>query len=239
MSESLERYYRILGLSEDASRREIKRAYRRLALRYHPDKNPDNQERAARIFIAVNKAYSILTDKAHIGESFEDIDDAKLYFKRHFYDLARRIDSADHLYDEIHQEECDFFFRYQLEEVRCVKRSTIEARRIISLIKKAISKGYDTSAIVRDHSDFFQKHGFRGSPQYDVYGELVAEYKRIIEKEPGNASAHYNLGHIYEEQGIVNAAISEYRIASYIDPDNADARHALKRLGKDSRNPTD
>jgi curved DNA-binding protein CbpA len=78
MSDSLERYYRILGLSEGASRREIKRAYRRLALKYHPDKNPDNQERAARIFIAVNKAYSILIDKAHIGESFEDIDDARL-----------------------------------------------------------------------------------------------------------------------------------------------------------------
>jgi tetratricopeptide (TPR) repeat protein len=162
-----------------------------------------------------------------------------LDYKRHFYDLARRIDSADHLYDEIHQEECDFFFRYQLEEVRCVKRSTIEARRIISLIQKAISKGYDTSGIVEEHNDFFQKHGFQGSPQYDICEELVAEYKRIIEEEPSNAEAHYNLGHIYEKQGTMNAAISEYRIASYIDPDNADARRALKRLGKNIRNPTD
>jgi tetratricopeptide (TPR) repeat protein len=232
MSESLDRYYRILGLRDGAPKREVKRAYRRLALKYHPDKNPGNEERAARIFTAVNRAYSVLIDKAHVGESFEGVDEAKLYFRRHFYDLARRINSTDYISGKIQQEECDFFFRYQLEEVHCVRRSIIEARRIIDLIRKAISKGYDTSEILRDHSDFFQKHGLAGQPKYDVHEELIGEYRGIIKGNPDNAEAHYKLGRIYEKQGMIDAAISEYQIASYIDPSNTDAKRAAKRLRK-------
>jgi curved DNA-binding protein CbpA len=235
MAESLDRYYRILGLGEGASRKDIKRAYRRLALRYHPDKNPGNQERASRIFTAINRAYSVLIDKAHVGESFEDIDEAKLYFRRHFYDLARRIDSTDRIYDEIHQEECDFFFRYQLEHVHCVRRSRLEARRIIDLIEKAISKGYDTSEILKDYSDFFQKHGFDEQPKYESYDDLISEYKRIIDMEPNNAEAHYNLGCVYEKQDMIDAAISEYQIASYIDPCNTRAKRSAERLRKKRR----
>ena len=230
MSESLDRYYRILGIDEGASKAEVKRAYRRLALKYHPDKNPGNEEGAAKIFSAVNRAYSVLIDAAHVGESFENIDEAKTYFRRHFHDLARRINSTDYMSDGIYQEECDFFFRYQLEEVHCVKRSAIEARRIIDLIRKATSKGYDISTIMEEHSEFFEKYGFEGSSQYNSYEQLLTAYKNIIEAEPHNAEAHCNLGIIYEKRGMINAAISEYRIALYIDPDNIRARHGMERL---------
>ena len=229
MSESLERYYRILGIDEQASKTEIKRAYRRLALKYHPDKNPGNQERAAKIFTAINKAYSILIDNAHIGEVFETVEDAKDYFKRNFYDLARRINS-DHVFDEIQQEECDYFFSYQLEHVHCVRRSIIEGRRIIELIRRAVLKGYDISQIAEEHNDFFQKHGFEDAPQYDIYEELISEYRSIINEEPSNVEAHYELGCIYEKTGRIDAAISEYNIASYIDPDHLEAKKAANRL---------
>ena len=235
MSESIDRYYRILGLNERASRVDIKRAYRKLALRYHPDKNPGNEKRTARIFTAVNKAYSVLMDDAHVGESFQDVDEAIVYFRRHFYDLARRIDSVDHISDAIQQEECDFFFRYQLEEVRCVRRSALEARRIIALIKKAILKGYDISRIRKEHGEFFQKHGFNGQPEYDVHEELIAEYRSVIEEDPDNVEAHYSLGCLYEKQGLIDVALSHYRIVSYIDPGHPIAKSAARRLRTRSR----
>jgi tetratricopeptide (TPR) repeat protein len=131
---------------------------------------------------------------------------------------------------EIQQEECDFFFRYQLEEVRCVKRSAVEARRVIELIRKAIIKGYDTSGIFRDHNDFFEKYGANLEEELGDYDRLISAYKRIIETDPHNSEAHCNLGIIYEKRGMIDSAISEYRISLYIDPDNARARRAVERL---------
>ena len=53
-------YYRTLGVSYAASEDQIKHAYRRLAIRYHPDKNPDPAAEA--IFKEVNEAYDVLSD---------------------------------------------------------------------------------------------------------------------------------------------------------------------------------
>lgn len=54
-------YYRILDLQPDADDNEIKRAYRRLALKYHPDQNPGDA-RAEEKFKEVSRAYSVLND---------------------------------------------------------------------------------------------------------------------------------------------------------------------------------
>jgi molecular chaperone DnaJ len=53
--------YEILGVSKSADEREIKKAYKRLAMKYHPDRNPDNKEAEAK-FKEVKEAYEILTD---------------------------------------------------------------------------------------------------------------------------------------------------------------------------------
>lgn len=53
-------YYQILNIDKHASESEIKKAYRRLALLYHPDRNDDNDSNAK--FILINKAYSTLID---------------------------------------------------------------------------------------------------------------------------------------------------------------------------------
>lgn len=55
-------YYKTLDVARSASSSDIKKAYRRLALKWHPDKNPDNQEEATRKFKEISEAYEVLTD---------------------------------------------------------------------------------------------------------------------------------------------------------------------------------
>jgi len=67
-------YYRILGVPDNASEEDIKRAFRKLAFQCHPDKNPGNEKQAEEKFKEINEAYGVLGDKD----------------KRRQYDLARK-----------------------------------------------------------------------------------------------------------------------------------------------------
>ncbi len=54
-------YYKLLGINKDASKEEIKRAFRKMARKYHPDVNPD-EPKSGEKFKEINEAYSILND---------------------------------------------------------------------------------------------------------------------------------------------------------------------------------
>jgi len=60
-------YYKVLGVDRTASGDEIKRVYRKLALKYHPDKNPDDNQAEER-FKEINEAYEVLGDSTKRGK---------------------------------------------------------------------------------------------------------------------------------------------------------------------------
>eukprot|EP00613_Pedinella_sp_CCMP2098_P072724 CAMPEP_0171915926 /NCGR_PEP_ID=MMETSP0993-20121228/14391_1 /TAXON_ID=483369 /ORGANISM="non described non described, Strain CCMP2098" /LENGTH=110 /DNA_ID=CAMNT_0012551161 /DNA_START=37 /DNA_END=365 /DNA_ORIENTATION=- len=59
-SSQSEDYYKILGVPRTADEKELKKAYRKLALKFHPDKNPG--EDAVEKFKMINQAYDVLSD---------------------------------------------------------------------------------------------------------------------------------------------------------------------------------
>ena len=65
-------HYKILGLQPSATLSEIKKAYRRLAMQYHPDKNPDNQYAEAQ-FKEIQEAYSILSNPLKREKYHDDL----------------------------------------------------------------------------------------------------------------------------------------------------------------------
>ncbi len=76
-------YYQILGVADNANQEDIKKAFRRLAFKYHPDTNPGNEKQAEERFKEINEAYGVLGDKS----------------KRQQYDFARRVPFAGVGYD--------------------------------------------------------------------------------------------------------------------------------------------
>ena len=61
MAENKRDYYEVLGVQKSASADEIKKAYRKAAMKYHPDRNPGDKEAEAR-FKEVGEAYEVLSD---------------------------------------------------------------------------------------------------------------------------------------------------------------------------------
>ena len=61
-------YYEVLGLKKGASDDEIKKAYRKMAIKYHPDRNLNNKEEAEAHMKEINEAYDVLKDPQKKGQ---------------------------------------------------------------------------------------------------------------------------------------------------------------------------
>jgi curved DNA-binding protein len=86
-------YYEILGVSKTATADEIKKAYRKLALKFHPDKNPDNAEAEAK-FKKISEAYAVLSD-AKKREEYDTYGSAGFQQRYSQEDIFRGFDLND------------------------------------------------------------------------------------------------------------------------------------------------
>jgi len=62
-------FYRTLGVRRNADKAQLKRAYRKAALKWHPDKHPENSEEANSKFAEINNAYEVLSGERARGSS--------------------------------------------------------------------------------------------------------------------------------------------------------------------------
>ena len=111
-------YYQILGVSRDASDEEIKKAYRRLALKYHPDRNPDDPSAEER-FKEIAEAYAVLSDPQKRAEydRFGTVGGGDFNFSSPFEDLFEDLFSCiSYKLEQVHQHNLAFAL-YSYEQV--------------------------------------------------------------------------------------------------------------------------
>jgi DnaJ-class molecular chaperone len=104
-------YYIILGLKCTASADEIKRAYRDLAKKYHPDLNPENKEEAERKFKEISEAYEVLSDdkkRKQYDNSGKNEEEKVIY---HQENSAKTVSNpfTQEMYDILARQSADFF----------------------------------------------------------------------------------------------------------------------------------
>lgn len=127
-------YYQVLGLSQQASEQEIKRSYRQLAMKLHPDSNPDQNAHA--LFLQLNEAYQTLSDpqlkrRYDIQLQRFQAGDIRAFENRKVYRRPASPTSADpdHMSDEERRR------RYQEAKIRQKKAEYAEFKRYSPYVK--------------------------------------------------------------------------------------------------------
>jgi len=126
-------YYRILGVPDNASQEDIKKAFRKLAFKYHPDTNPGSEKKSEEKFKEINEAYGVLGDKG----------------KRQQYDFARKAPFTGTSYDASYRD-----FQYSQQDIF---RDTFSNQATLDELSRMFSQ-----AGLRFDQDFLNRIFFGG-----------------------------------------------------------------------------
>ncbi len=149
-------YYQILGLDKDAGQKQIKQAYRKLAFKYHPDRNKEHPETAEKMK-RVNEAYAVLSDPKKRGE----------------YDMLRqRFGSSAYSQFRNNYSEQDIFSGSDINQIFEEMARSFGFRRYDEIFREFYGQGYQTFEFKRPGftaSGFVFSRGLKKSPFGKLY----------------------------------------------------------------------
>ncbi len=199
-------YYRILGVSPSATEEEIKKAFFRLAKKYHPDKHRGESAGDFEIkFALINEAYNVLKDRA-VKEEY----DKRITASGRMHKGPSKSDyRADELYHTA---------------LKAIKMNDINSA--IDLLKAAVR-------MEPDKAEYYSALGMALAKKPRRLHEAREMCEKAVEMEPYDVENYINLGLVYKEAGLHARARKQFEHALRWDPEHP---VAIRELGlSDSR----
>ena len=227
MPESPGDYYQRLRLPNDASRREIKAAFRRLARQYHPDQHP-NQPGAVRKFRALREAYEVLIDRVqrqYYDQHYDQYFNAQpsphtdrrqslvkpqtpeeYYIRGVRYTLSRRFRAALGDYNKALELDDQFAEAY-------LRRA--EVRYLIEDDSGVLA---DCQRAIALNSTEAKTYFYQGMARYrlDYVQSAVAAFTDAITCDPDDAQYYYRRGLAYQDLNQLDEAARDFRRAAHL-----------------------
>jgi DnaJ family protein A protein 5 len=188
-------YYEVLGVEPRATDTELKKAYRKEALKWHPDKNPDNLEAATEKFKEVQNAYAVLSDPqergwydGHKHQILGDSDDEDGGGGEHEGpDLSKYFSSA--CFDGFNDQSPKGYwqvYRAVFAELDAVEESCEDARtyhKAPPSFGSSESSFEDVGAFYREWENFVTRQDFLWADKYDIRDATDRYVRRRMEQE--------------------------------------------------------
>ena len=219
-------YYEVLGLNENATEKEIKQAYHKLAKELHPDKASSDEERRnfEQRFADVSKAYNVLKDKSRREEFDKALkkDDEKKKKKkprsRNIIQSRTSVASGD----------------YSKERIQIAKKAYVKGMQIAKSGDYEKSVNFFQAAIDNDDTEplYYYRLAKSMMKARKSFTKSVEICKQCIEMDPYNMDYQLLLGEIYERAGGYSMAEKVYRKILKWDATNLKAQKRLQMLGK-------
>ena len=219
-------YYEILGVSRDASLDEIKKAYRKLAMEYHPDRNKGSK-RAENKFKKINEAYDTLSDEKKRAE-YDAITFGGAYYYNNFEETNEESGFDFNAFYE------NFYREKAREEEKAKKRKTKQSRAKTSGTKNAKAKEEKkTEAEANGRKDFDFNSFYENFYREKAREEEKAKKERAKTSGTKNAKAKeeikpktytfkenillFVVGGIFGILGLILALISYFAINTVVN----------------------
>lgn len=227
-------YYEILEVEPDASEKEIKQAYYRLARELHPDKAENERKRKKHeaIFADVSKAYNILKDKRRRAEYDKNL--KKKVFRKKSQEPEKKVtESPPPKKASPRKESREARQDRSREKLQIAKKAYLKGLRFFKVGDYERAIPYFEAAVENDDSEgtYYYRLAMAYTKSRKKFTKAVEFCNRAIEIDPYNMDYKLLLGEIYELIGGLDKARNIYEEIMKWDPTHEKTRQKLQMVG--------
>ncbi|NDD28697.1 MAG: hypothetical protein EB084_10575 [Proteobacteria bacterium] len=205
-------YYKVLGVAPTATPEDIRKAYRALSKKYHPDLNPDMRVYSDEKMKELVEAYNILNDQ----QKRKDYDKQPQFLARkHGKESGRKSDAASYT------------------KKPDAKEPSLLERLFGSFMKKSDKGGASTPQYDPKQADVHFTLGLTMTENESFYEQAKEAFKLAVKFCPDHKEAQYNLALMCYKRGEFDESLVHFQKVSQIDSNDQFARRMISLLRDD------